>query len=283
VEMRMLPVPGIQVSRFDLSNSVDSTRRKQAIDTARSELSERIKNAESSGDTFCSAPTRMNSLLESIPKRESLTLTQEEFFADNQTTLTPAQLKKIQARIDQSLIPSAPGCKKTIKSLDLQTSANALANTGSVWGTPENRFNFESLSSERAQSLAAVVTSHLTARSSSSGGTIEITEAAKEARIDSSGENGDGTSGPCPYEMRNVPGDPGGDSGKKMIVKKPGAEKQFEDKLKEAKFARIDIETVENCPAVKEEEEASGTAAPKRVDYFATKCFQAEISCRAGP
>jgi hypothetical protein len=250
---------------------------------ARSELSERIKNAESSGDTFCSEPARMNSLLESIPKRESLTLTQEEFFADNQTTLTPAQLKRIQAKVDQALLPSALGCKKTIKSVDLQTSANALANTGSIWGTPENRFNFESLSGERAQSLADLVTSHLATRSSSSGGTIEILDTAKEARIDSSGENGDGTSGPCPYEMKNVSGDQGGESGKKMIVKKPGVDKQFENRLKEAKFARIDIETIENCPAVKEEDEVSGSGTQKRVNYFATKCFHAEVSCKAGP
>jgi hypothetical protein len=250
-------------------------RKHQAISAARKKMEGQIAGLEKTPGTFCSAPILQEMPLEAAPTQSYVDLNEEDFFEDNKTNLNQAQQQRIRERINQALKP-AKGCKKIVKSVNVKTSASALANTGPVWGTPDKRFNFRALSEERAGNLAEMVSSHLRTQSGLSGGGLKIEDSAKVATTNSNGENGDGTSGPCPYEMREVQAGDGSDSGKKKVVRKEG----LEAGLKKAKFARIHIETVDQCGPDQNSDPES--QPPVRKLHFKSVCFQSVFECSTG-
>ena len=228
--------------------------------------------------TVCSDPIPMRSKLQQAAEVESLDVSAEDFFADNQTTLDPKKSANILKMLDSKLKPTGKkNCVKKIKSLQIMTSANQKANTG-VWEQNGQKWDFLTLSKQRALTLQNLIGKHLV--DSSKSGKFELAGdplAEKGiASLDFWGEHGDGTSGKCPYRMEPVKDSKGLDSG---VLKVSADDKVWSSPdMDEAKYAQIEVETEEVGPGCTQVEGAQ--FSEKELSYVGSKCFVPKIECR---
>lgn len=166
-----------------------------------------------------------------------------QLFADNTATLPKDKEDKITGSIEQnSCYQSATKDGLKIAKVAVATSANTLHNTGGKYC----KYGFQALSDDRGSYLRGVLKDH-------------FGQSLADNRFppaDSAGENQDGTSGPCAYEAKELPGkgadpnalevteDVGGNKVTRYFSEKRKSEftgPKGEAKLEEFKFAKATI------------------------------------------
>lgn len=240
-------------------------------------LADRLKDQYGDQPRVCSDPVPMRSRLLPVARVEAMSVPASDFFADNETTLDPAKSANILRELDRRLRSAGKAnCSLRIKSVQILTSANQKANTGD-WEQNGQRWDFASLSSQRAATLQKLIGGHLVAGAKK--GRYQLAGDPLAANgitgIDSEGEHGDGTSGKCPYRLESLPDSKGGESGMFKVV--PDQKVWTSPEMNSAKYAQIEIETEETGPGCKKVE---GAKESDVMSYVASKCFVPEFECK---
>lgn len=207
---------------------------------------------DTSGDslTVCSGIEKNKSETVAVNVTEDFSIGDEDFFANNEHELSPDKVKRILGKISKSLKSDKPECEKKIKSVQISTSSNQLANSPEI-----GKWDFAKLSKNRADFLAEVMKEN-----------FKID--AKDILTDPSGMNGDGTSGPCPYSA--VKGKDGTYSiSLKDITKMKKA-------LNDARYGSISVEIAEEGKGCLKTEQEN--IRPEH-EYFASKCYSVGMEC----
>lgn len=218
------------------------------------DLAKQISGMENdlSGDsvTICSGIEKNKSATVAAATKEDFDIGDEDFFGDNQHELSADKVKRIVGKIATSLKSDKADCKKSIKSVQISTSSNQLANADEI-----GRWEFLKLSTNRANFLADIVKKNFSVH-------------AKNIQTDPTGLNGDGTSGPCPYTAVKEK------NGAYKVVKKDTS-KMLKD-LKDARYGSISLEIEEVGKGC--QKAAASNARPEH-EYFASKCYSVGMEC----
>lgn len=225
-------------------------------------LTEKLRSEESRTDRvwFCSKPIVMHSPLQEVSGQLTFDVPKDKFFADNQANLSPEGLKSLKDDIKKRLTTPA-GCTRKIKSIQIETSSNAKANSENI-----GRWDFSKLSNDRANYLNEQVKQVLEEEKGNNR-FAKISSYGDQVRMISSGTNGDGTSGPCPYKVEVQ-------NGIHKIKKDDQVWKSAE--METSKYARINLEV---------EDEGAGCNHGSQYDrqgmqsYAGSQCFTVQISC----
>ena len=226
----------------------------------------------------CSDPIPMRSRLEPVAQIESMSIPASDFFADNQTALEPKKSASILKALDAQLKPTGKkDCVRKIKSIQIMTSANQKANSGS-WEESGQQWDFLSLSEKRALTLKNLIGTHLVKSAKSGKFDLAGDPLAEKGitSLDFEGEHGDGSSGACPYRLLPEKDSKGQDSGRFEVAadKKVWSSSDMDD----AKYAQIEVETEEvgaGCTKVEGVKKSE-----KEVSYVGAKCFSPKLECR---
>ena len=209
----------------------------------------------------CSKPVKMHSNLKPVKDNFTLDISGQTFFKDNSSVLESNKLKAIHHKIDLELKKlERPGCTIFIKGVQISASANQFANSSEI-----GRYNFLKLSTDRANYL----NDHIQAYFDSEKIQKKNVKVAKDlyTSIDPTGSNGDGTSGTCPYEARL-------EAGKFLIEPIKNIDKASFEKYKSGSVYIETESSGKNCS----QEDSNLKQEP--VNYLASKCFEAQISCK---
>lgn len=212
---------------------------------------------------ICTEPITKAHSIQDISTVKKIPLEAASFFEDNQSELSSAAKEAFRKQLLKSL-EQKPGCVGIIKSIQISTSANALANSSEV-----GRWNHLDLSKARANFLrdeaAEILSGAPNVTKLSRNHLVKITD------IDFSGENGDGTSGPCPYRVQFKNGSPDG------IQTLSATElAKIKTELKESKYGEVKVELDYTGPGC-EKGKISGSI--RHAAHAASKCFRVEATC----
>ncbi len=225
-----------------------------------SELNKDIKLNEKSNPlnfNVYSNPIRMHSILRQSPTYKNYEIPNVSLFEDNASTIDPEKLNALKAEISAQLKSDKAQCTKNVKSIQITSSSNLLANTG---GKPQDRFNFKALSDNRAKKTSAELTKLF------DGKNVPI-------KINSDGSNGNGSSGICPYEAvleKNAV---------KIQMKKNFTDEEKEN-LEKSKFVKVFFEIEETGSGCNKNPAAAASNTNKPVNYAVSKRQQIKISCK---
>lgn len=236
-----------------------------ATQTAKQKLQKQI-DAFSNQEGFvgiCTEPITKAHSIQDISTIKKIPLEAASFFEDNQSELSSAAKEAFRKQLLKSL-EQKPGCAGIIKSIQISTSANALANSSEV-----GRWNHLDLSKARANFLrdeaAEILSGAPNVAKLSRNQLVKITD------IDFSGENGDGTSGPCPYRVQFKNGSPDG------IQTLSATElAEIKSELKESKYGEVKVELDYTGPGCAE---GKTSGSIRHAAHAASKCFRVEATC----
>jgi hypothetical protein len=270
IHFHFYPENGFHATAFSIAGS-----RDQAL-TGTLQKAKDHEQEPSSSVSICSPPIHMKSNLRSVPSRSTIDLQSDYFFAGNSAQLDPEQARSLKQMIQTALTPTHDGCIKKIRSVQIETSSDATRNTANF--AP---WDFIGLSTARAAFLQSILEPQLAELESRK----RLLESAfVKIEVNPYGANGDGTSGACPYFSKIV--------NHQTVIEPITAETfstalaqgatgdsltyaQFKTGLDQARYARITFETVEEGPQCE-----IGDTFLTDEDYFATKCFAAEVECQ---
>jgi hypothetical protein len=234
------------------------------VDQALAKLNSRLQKTESNPDQvwFCSKAVPMRSALYEVSGLVSFDIPKDSFFADNQSSLDELKITALKNKLKQQLA-SPPGCTRTVKSVQIETSSNAKANSDAV-----GRWDFASLSAKRAEYLKSQV-AQMFAEEKSNKNFVKMNDFAAITRVNSAGSNGDGTSGPCPYrEVVQA-------NGRRLIEKDPAVWNAPE--MESSKYARISFEIQDEGLSCRHGPDYQSL---KTQPYVGSQCFAVAISCK---
>lgn len=236
-----------------------------AVRKTTTETQDTIRQIEAIGDKaiLCSKPMALRSVLKDLPEQGSVDLSGTSFFNDNAMTLTAEQEVAFSSRIEAELLKYKKlNCVTRINSIEVLTSANYKPNNEKI-----GRFNFLELSTRRAEFLKSSITNTLQKLATDHQFKL-ATDTSKLVSVNALGENGDGTSGPCPYRIENKNG--------RMTVLKDETIWNSEAMTK-ARFGRVSFEiSYEGNQCGQKAQNAD-----ERVqDYFGATCAIVDVSCK---
>ncbi len=233
--------------------------RSLSEETAKKELVQRQAEIQAHAPSLCSGSFYDEAYLEPIPQPQTVVLKGQHFFKDNEATLDPETKKHFKNQIATALGIQGPAFAGTkIHSLQVFASANTLANTK----------NFEpwdhlGLSQARGHYIKSLLSNWL--KIWANEGKIKLKAHPDELiKTYTLGQNGDGTSGPCAYEMT-----PTGSILKKNIDPRI---------MESAKYAKI---VIGNDPVESGNIPDSKNIGLRQLEtYLGMKCFKVKMSCR---
>jgi hypothetical protein len=247
-EFKLVPQNGIQTS----NNQILS--KEEALIDLQSKIKEVEKNE---GVTVCSTPTYNYSGLTQVNNKVEIEIGDDVFFADNQWTLSDTKSAKLKKMIDEKLKSNRPNCERKIRTVQIATSSSLLRNqiTDPLGNEiPQDSWDFQKLSRLRAEEIGTKI-------KDSYG--LEDNQIPKPNFL---GENGNGTSGPCPYKLVKNP------NGTYKVIRNSIDEKE----LKKHRYGKINIEFEEvgdGCLKVE---------APKETPnhyHYRSKCYAVKLHC----
>lgn len=201
--------------------------------------------------TVCSGIEKNRSATVAAVSKQNFDIGDEDFFGNNEHELSPEKVKRIVGKITDSLKSDKADCQKKVKSVQISTSANQLANSPEI-----GKWDFLKLSTARADFLAGIVKSNLKL------------DPKTVIETDPTGWNGDGTSGPCPYiAVKEKNGS--------YTVKLKDISK-MKKALNDARYGSISLEIEEVGKGCTKAEEVN--ARPEH-EYFASKCYSVGMEC----
>jgi hypothetical protein len=234
---------------------------------ARAELEETLLNDETTTDrvVFCSPIVKRSSaLVEAAGTSVAYDIPKDLFFADNQSTLPKEKMDSIKAALVKKLTEPDENCKKkVIDSIDIITSSNLMANSDAI-----GRWDFKSLSDHRANFIVGQLADLFADQKENpafprfdKGSNFESV-----TTVDSNGENGDGTSGVCPYQKRV-------ENGLFIVERDP--------KIKAADVAKNKYAKINVGISCVDQSKGGKVVESKAVPYFASQCYSIQVSCQA--
>lgn len=224
-------------------------------DKSEQELAKQIlgmENEKSSDSiTVCSGIEKNKSATVAVAVKEDFDIGDEDFFGNNEADLSPEKVQRIMSKITESLKSDKADCQKKVKLVQISTSANQLANSPEI-----GKWEFLKLSTSRANFLAGIVKNNLKL------------DPKTPILTDPTGENRDGTSGPCPYVAFK-------EKNGTYSVKLKDISK-MQKVLKDARYGSISLEVEEVGKGCLKSEVSN--ARPEH-EYFASKCYSVGIEC----
>ncbi len=217
-------------------------------------------NSAKSWAYVCSPPHLQQAKLEPAPVHLPINLEKDDFFVDNHWDLNSDQENKIAQKIASRLKTNNPNCKRRLLNVNIETSASQFRNNCSNL-SPEQcpdpkdfAYGFKKLSEERAKTLTRLVSQRYPQAKTS---------------MNAAGENGDGTSGPCPY-FRD-----GSDGQIKVVEKTP----ELKAQLEAARYGRLNLDVVEEGPGCNKKDGDLSPTLNKPQIFLGSKCFHVDVSC----
>ncbi len=218
----------------------------------------KIKEAEKNdGVTVCSTPAYNYGGLTQVRNRVEFELGDDVFFADNSWTFDDKKSDNLKKMIDEKLKSNRPNCERKIRSVQIATSSSLLRNqiTDPLGNEiPQASWDFYTLSKLRAKEIKDKIKETYG---------LEDNQIPKPNFL---GENGNGTSGPCPYKLIK------NQNGTYKVVRNSIDEKE----LKKHRYGKINIEFEEvgdGCLKVE---------APKDTPnhyHYRSKCYAVKLLC----
>jgi hypothetical protein len=247
-EFVILPKEG-----FDRSHETITSKEEALKD-----IQKTIQKIETEGGTtICSQPVGNISQLEPVRNKVYLELGDDVFFADNSWTFDDTKSAKLKKMIDEKLKSNRPNCERKIRSVQIATSSSLLRNqiTDPLGNEiPQASWDFYTLSKLRAKEIKDKIKETYG---------LEDNQIPKPNFL---GENGNGTSGPCPYKLVKNP------NGTYKVIRNSIDEKE----LKKHRYGKINIEFEEvgdGCLKVED---------PKVIPnhfHYRSKCYSVILQC----
>lgn len=247
---------GFKSQNYDPSNEDDFINSYEKLNK---KIKDAMKRSSDFHQKICTPITSHKSDLISVRNKIEIDLKGGVFFDDNKYKLNDGQKELISEAIDKKIsLLKSKNCDVKIKSANIKTSSSLLRNRILKDGKEQldKSFDFEWLSRQRAYSFANFIFNY------SQDKNVDVPPKNKWS-FDYLGNNGNGTSGPCPYKIdeqgnpRTIP----------EIVKN----------LDEYKYAKAYIEFEqfgEGCTKTSREK-------TNRVHHFRSQCFNVSFNCKS--